>query len=120
MTSSDAVDFVHTGPGTVAGNYLRRYWQPVYESTKLAPGRAVQIRVMGENFTLYRGEEGRAHLVGPSCPHRKTQLSLGWRGRQHQVLLSRMEVRPDWKVRRSTGGAEAICAQGKHPQLSHR
>jgi 5,5'-dehydrodivanillate O-demethylase oxygenase subunit len=78
MTSSDAVDFVHTGPGTVAGNYLRRYWQPVYESAKLAPGRAVQIRVMGENFTLYRGEEGRAHLVGPSCPHRKTQLSLGW------------------------------------------
>jgi 5,5'-dehydrodivanillate O-demethylase len=78
MASSDAVDFVHTGPGTVAGNYLRRFWQPVYESAKLAPGRAVQIRVMGENFTLYRGEEGRAHLVGPSCPHRKTQLSIGW------------------------------------------
>jgi hypothetical protein len=22
-------DFVHTGPGTLAGRYLRRHWQPI-------------------------------------------------------------------------------------------
>jgi len=35
-------DFVHTGPGTLAGRYLRRYWQPIYVAEKVmnavAPG----------------------------------------------------------------------------------
>jgi hypothetical protein len=25
----DINDFVHTGPGTPAGRYLRRFWQPI-------------------------------------------------------------------------------------------
>jgi 5,5'-dehydrodivanillate O-demethylase len=33
---------------------------------------------MGEDFTLYRGESGSAHLVASRCPHRLTQLSTGW------------------------------------------
>jgi 5,5'-dehydrodivanillate O-demethylase len=33
---------------------------------------------MGEDFTLYRGESGRAHMVGHRCAHRGTQLSVGW------------------------------------------
>ncbi|MEA2639079.1 MAG: hypothetical protein QOF51_473, partial [Chloroflexota bacterium] len=28
-TSEPWTDFVHTGPGTLAGRYLRRFWQPV-------------------------------------------------------------------------------------------
>jgi hypothetical protein len=28
--TSDGVDFVHTGPETLAGRYLRMFWQPVY------------------------------------------------------------------------------------------
>jgi 5,5'-dehydrodivanillate O-demethylase oxygenase subunit len=32
-----------TGPGTLAGRYLRMFWQPVYHGCDLAPGRAVQI-----------------------------------------------------------------------------
>lgn len=71
-------DFVHTGPGTVAGRYMRLFWQPVYYSEQLRPGRAVPIRVMGEDFTLYRSQTGTAHLVGFRCPHRGTQLSTGW------------------------------------------
>jgi 5,5'-dehydrodivanillate O-demethylase len=33
---------------------------------------------MSEDFTLYRGEGGRPHVVGFRCPHRLTQLSVGW------------------------------------------
>jgi 5,5'-dehydrodivanillate O-demethylase oxygenase subunit len=72
------VDFVHTGPGTLAGHYMRRFWHPVYRSQDLQPGRAIPIRIMSEDFTLYRGESGTAHVVGPRCAHRRTQLSLGW------------------------------------------
>jgi 5,5'-dehydrodivanillate O-demethylase len=71
-------DFAHTGPGTLAGRYLRRFWQPVSEAAHLAPGHAKPIRIMSEDFTLYRGEEGGAHVVAPRCAHRGTQLSTGW------------------------------------------
>ena len=76
--STRDVDFVHTAPGTLAGRYLRMFWQPVYASEELKPGCAVPIRIMSEDFTLYRGESGAAYTVDFRCAHRGTQLSLGW------------------------------------------
>lgn len=73
----DADDVVRTGPETIAGRYLRRFWQPVYHACDLAAGQAVPLRIMGEAFTLYRGNSGAAFLVDALCPHRGTQLSLG-------------------------------------------
>ncbi len=74
----DYSDFAHTGPGTLAGRYLRRFWHPVYLARDLTPGHAKPIRIMSEDFTLYRGEDGTPHLVAPRCAHRGTQLSTGW------------------------------------------
>ncbi len=74
----DPTDFAHTGPGTLAGRFMRRFWQPVYVSADLPPGHAKPLRVMSEDFTLYRGEDGRPHLVAFRCAHRGTQLSTGW------------------------------------------
>jgi len=71
-------DFISAGPETLAGKFLRRFWQPVYCAHEILPGRAVPIRALGENFTLYRGEGGDPHLVGDRCAHRGTQLSVGW------------------------------------------
>ena len=77
-SSVDWTDLVHTGPGTLAGRYLRRFWQPVHNSRLLEAGRAVPIRLMSEDLTLYRGESGQAHTVAFRCAHRGTQLSTGW------------------------------------------
>jgi 5,5'-dehydrodivanillate O-demethylase oxygenase subunit len=71
-------DFVRTGPGTLAGRYLRRYWQPIYVSEKLAQGSIVPIRILGEELALYRGEGGNAHVMTNECPHRLSVLSTGW------------------------------------------
>ena len=71
-------DIVHTGPGTIGGRYLRSFWQPVFVSADLPKGRAKPIRVMSENYTLFRSESGVAQVLAPSCPHRATQLSSGW------------------------------------------
>ncbi|MBM2810585.1 MAG: hypothetical protein HW416_1344 [Chloroflexi bacterium] len=57
-------DFVHTGPGTLAGRYLRGFWQPICLSAELPPSRAVPIRIMGEDFTLYRGQVTGDRLQG--------------------------------------------------------
>ena len=71
-------DFVHTGPGTLAGRYLRMFWQPVARSQDLVAGPPVPVHLMHESFTLFRGESGSPHLVDFRCAHRSTQLSIGW------------------------------------------
>jgi 5,5'-dehydrodivanillate O-demethylase len=72
------LDLQRTGPGTLAGRFMRRFWQPVHRVEDLPPGRAKPIRIMSEDFTLYRGETGAAYLVAFRCAHRGTQLSTGW------------------------------------------
>lgn len=67
-----------TGPDTSMGKLLRQFWQPVGRSEELRSGKAKTVRVMGENLTLYRGETGKAFLVGGYCPHRLTLLANGW------------------------------------------
>jgi 5,5'-dehydrodivanillate O-demethylase oxygenase subunit len=70
-------DVMRTGPGTLAGQYLRRHWQPVRISSALGKGTVVPLRIMGEDFTLYRGESGAPHVVDYRCAHRGTQLTTG-------------------------------------------
>lgn len=67
-----------TAPGTLAGRYMRRFWHPVWRSQDLAPATALPVRIMGEDFTLYRGEGGTPHAVAQRCAHRRTILSAGF------------------------------------------
>ena len=86
-TKNVRVDFASAGPGTPGGKLLRKFWQPVRLSRDLGPGKMLPILIMGEQFTLYRGESGTPHIVGFRCPHRNTQLSPGWvRGDAVQCL----------------------------------
>jgi len=66
-----------TGPGTLAGRYMRQFWQPVFVLRNIRPGEAKPLRIMSEDFTLYRGEGGRPYLVDARCAHRGVQLSIG-------------------------------------------
>jgi 5,5'-dehydrodivanillate O-demethylase oxygenase subunit len=77
-TDTSFVDLEHVGPGTPAGSWLRRFWHPIYRSEDLPAGRAKPVRLLGEDFTLYRGESGDVHAVGFRCAHRGTQMSTGW------------------------------------------
>jgi 5,5'-dehydrodivanillate O-demethylase len=71
------LDFARTDPGTLAGRFMRMFWQPIYRSQDLLAGKVLPVKIMGEDFTLYRGESGAAHLLAPRCAHRGTQLSVG-------------------------------------------
>jgi len=77
-SASDQIDSQRTGPGTLAGRYMRLFWHPIYRAQDLERGRAKPIRIMSDDFTLYRGESGAPHLVAFRCAHRGTQLSTGW------------------------------------------
>ncbi|MEV1295714.1 Rieske 2Fe-2S domain-containing protein [Pseudonocardia sp. NPDC049635] len=66
-----------TGPGTPAGKYLRSFWQPVKLSEDLPKGRVQPLRVMSEDFAIYRGSNGDAVVTQAGCPHRQTMLAIG-------------------------------------------
>jgi 5,5'-dehydrodivanillate O-demethylase len=71
-------DFLRTGPDTIAGRYLRSFWQPVFRSEDVKVGQAKPVKVFCEEFAIYRGADGKARLVQPRCAHRGAKLSIGW------------------------------------------
>ncbi len=70
-------DYAPTGPGTLAGGVLRKSWQPAYISGDLKPGWAATVRVLSEEITIFRSQEGKAHAIGGRCAHRGVLLSTG-------------------------------------------
>lgn len=71
-------DFEPIGPGTLAGNYLRSFWQPVYRAKDLRTGTARPLRILAQDFTIFRGASGKPQVLASRCPHRGTVLSAGW------------------------------------------
>jgi len=65
-----------TGPGTAAGEMLRRFWHPVYLSADLKD-IPVAVRMLCEDLVLYRDATGRPGLLGRKCSHRGASLEYG-------------------------------------------
>ena len=74
----DGVDIATTRPGTPGGIFMRQFWLAVYRSDDLAPGKVTPIRIMSEDYALYRGAGGVAQIIDYRCPHRRAQMHLGW------------------------------------------
>jgi 5,5'-dehydrodivanillate O-demethylase oxygenase subunit len=73
-----AVELHRTSPGTLGGKFMRRFWMPVYRAEDLPTGQTKPIRVMSENFCVYRGDSGVAQVIDYHCPHRGAMMHLGW------------------------------------------
>ena len=67
-----------TQQGTEMGDLLRQFWHPIALSEQVKPGKAVTIKMFGEELAFYRGEGGEPHLVGNRCAHRCSALHTGW------------------------------------------
>lgn len=69
-------DIVRVGPGTLGGNYLRRFWWPVAlsEEVKDIP---LPVDALGEELVLFRDLSGRVALLGRHCSHRRASLEYG-------------------------------------------
>lgn len=78
LNAEDNQMITQTGPGTPGGELFRRYWQPVALSEELPGGAApMPVRLMSEDLTLFRDEQGRLGLVDRHCAHRAADLSYG-------------------------------------------
>lgn len=64
------------GPGTLGGELLRRYWQPIALSSECTD-LPKQIRRLGEDMILFRNGRGEPGLLYPRCMHRGTSLLYG-------------------------------------------
>lgn len=71
-------DLASSAAGTPGGIFLRRFWHAIGRSEDLPRGRAVPLRIMGEDYTLYRGTGGRVHVIAQRCPHRGALMHQGW------------------------------------------
>jgi len=69
-------ELTRVGPGTPCGEYLRRFWQPVIQSSELGevPRR---LRILGEDLVAFRDKSGGIGLLELHCPHRGTSLEFG-------------------------------------------
>jgi 5,5'-dehydrodivanillate O-demethylase len=64
------------GPGTPAGEMLRRYWHPIAFVNELKE-RPKRRRLLGEDLVLFRDDRGRLGLLALRCSHRGTSLEFG-------------------------------------------
>lgn len=79
LSQEDNELLTRIGPGTPAGNLLRRYWHPICpasEISDLKPKR--RLRVLGEDLVLFRDGKGRIGLVTEHCAHRRASLYYGF------------------------------------------
>ena len=65
-----------TGPGTPAGEYLRRYWHPVALTSEVST-TPLQLRILGEDLIIFKTTENIIGLVHKNCPHRRASLVYG-------------------------------------------
>jgi hypothetical protein len=79
MLASDENEIlVRTNRGTPAGEWMRRYWQPVALSEELPEnGAPLAVKMLNEDLVLFRNESGAVGLLGRRCSHRGADLSLG-------------------------------------------
>jgi phenylpropionate dioxygenase-like ring-hydroxylating dioxygenase large terminal subunit len=75
-STEDNRELTRTGRGTPAGDYLRRFWQPVALVSDVVD-LPVPLKIMGEKLVLFRDGSGRLGLVHRHCSHRGASLEYG-------------------------------------------
>jgi 5,5'-dehydrodivanillate O-demethylase len=75
LTKEENELLTRIGPGTPAGELLRRYWHPVSVINELtAESPTKLIRILGEDLVLFRDKSGRIIDRGPLCAPRRVNV----------------------------------------------
>ena len=77
LTAEENELFTRVGPGTACGDVMRRYWWPVGFIDELTGPRPKKVRLLGQDFVLFRDAAERVGLLDLLCAHRRTSLALG-------------------------------------------
>ena len=78
MTQEQNDTVTRVGAGTPCGTLMRRYWQPAALVEELAGPRPLKaVKLLGQDFVLFRDASGRYGLLDRDCPHRGADLAFG-------------------------------------------
>ena len=79
LKQEDNERLTRTGPGTVMGEVMRRYWIPALLSQELPePDCApVRVKLLSEELVAIRTIDGAVALIDEKCPHRGASLYFG-------------------------------------------
>ena len=79
MLTQEEIDLLtRVGPGTPAGELLRRYWHPIGLARDLTPETPTKaVRVLGEDLVLFLDKSDRIGLLADHCSHRSASLVYG-------------------------------------------
>jgi len=79
MTPGEHDLLSRTGPRTVMGAFLRRYWTAALLSRELPEpdGAPMKVRLLGEDLIAFRDTQGRVGLLDAHCSHRGAPLYFG-------------------------------------------
>jgi len=77
LSTEDNEALTRVGRGTLMGELMRRYWQPVAAVAQLDEHPTLPVRLMGEDLVLYRDTSGRYGLLDRHCAHRRADLAYG-------------------------------------------
>jgi 5,5'-dehydrodivanillate O-demethylase len=69
--------WTRVGPGTPGGEMLRRYWWPIAFSDGIDGPRPRKVRLLGEDFVLFRDGDGRLGMLESQCAHRRAPMEYG-------------------------------------------
>jgi nitrite reductase/ring-hydroxylating ferredoxin subunit len=69
-------EIVQVDRGTPGGEYLRRTWQPVCLAEEIGDLPKV-VRILGEDFVVFRTRRGDVGLIARHCSHRGASLEYG-------------------------------------------
>ena len=79
LTAEENEMLTKVGPGTPAGELLRRYWHPVAIAADLTAENPTKfLRILGEDLVLVsRPPAAKSGLLHDRCAHRGVSLSYG-------------------------------------------
>ena len=77
MTPQENDELTQVGPGTPMGDVLRHYWYPVAFVRELEEFPIKEVRLLGENWAVFRTPSGEYGIVDERCPHRGASLAYG-------------------------------------------
>src|SRR3954470_16860081 len=78
LTKEDNELYIRVGPGTPAGELLRRYWHPVAVARELTDEEPTKfVRILGEDLVLFKDKSGNVGLIQDHCAHRGASLLYG-------------------------------------------
>ncbi len=77
LTQQENEELTRVGPGTPMGDVLRHYWYPVAFVRELDDFPVKKVRLLGEDWAVFKTPSGDYGIVDERCPHRGASLAYG-------------------------------------------